>query len=76
MELINDIIEFYGLVGGCNAEAVRGFPAEEIMGDEYKEVMNGLLKKYKVKVKLENIDDYLNAENELSDVFIELMKKG
>lgn len=77
MELIEDIVGFYGLIGGCNAEAVRGYSSEDIMDDDYKESIQKLVKKYDIKHdSFDDLEDYLHVENLIDEKFTEIMKNA
>lgn len=72
-ELVNDIIEFFELIGGANAEAMRGFHPKEIMDDDYKYTMEKLTKKYVGHHEFNVLDDYLNMEDVIYAKFEDIL---
>ena len=69
VELVDDMIMFFELIGGCNAEANRQFPLNEIMDNEYKLDMEKLTEKYVGDFEFNELEDYLNVEELIYDKF-------
>ena len=75
-EFINDVINFFMMVGASNELAERGFDTGDVMTLEYCNDIIDLCKKYNVEYDENKADGILFAEDNIFALFKEeLMKK-